>query len=105
MNLEMMSIVNAGIGIIRAGQARIENTKMTIKKGFEDLAAKGAADKSESSVRLRDLTIKVVDSVKETNTTIQKNWDEVRSKLSNTVNGFSTKQVEAPIKKGVAKPA
>ncbi|EQA43388.1 hypothetical protein LEP1GSC050_1366 [Leptospira broomii serovar Hurstbridge str. 5399] len=105
MNLEMMNIVNAGIGIIRAGQARIENTKMTIKKGFDDLAAKGAADKSESSVRLRDLTIKVVDSVKETNATIEKNWNEVRSKLSNSVNGFSPKEAEAPIKKGVAKPA
>ncbi|TGK15248.1 hypothetical protein EHO61_16335 [Leptospira fluminis] len=99
MALEMMTLVNAGIGIVRTGQAEVDKTKASMTKKFEELVAKGASDSSESSVRLRDLATKIVDSVVQTNTTIEKNWTDIRSKFSESFQRISSKEGAIPQQK------
>ncbi|AGS80725.1 hypothetical protein LEP1GSC050_0017 [Leptospira phage vB_LbrZ_5399-LE1] len=82
MELNLRNFVNAGIGIVKVTQNKIEENKKSFLKAYEDLVAKGAADKTESSMRVRDLTSKLEAGVKDTSSTIKKNFAELKSIIS-----------------------
>ncbi|EQA46919.1 hypothetical protein LEP1GSC050_0705 [Leptospira broomii serovar Hurstbridge str. 5399] len=103
MEIELMNMVNAGIGVVNLGKEEFERTKEIIIKKYEEFVAKGAADKSESSTRIRDLSIKVADSVKESKATIEKNAVEVRDKVLDAIQKFTSKEeVAIPVGKPAA---
>lgn len=92
MQIELMNIVNAGIGVVNLGKEELEKTQAIIIKKYEEFVAKGAADKSESSTRIRDMSMKVADSVKESKATIEKGTIEVRDKVLEAIKKITSKE-------------
>ena len=67
-NKQLQDLVNAGIGLYKAGEENLQGFVSTLQKSFEDLKSKGAQDSSETAAKLRntlDQTIKGVKDVSE----------------------------------------
>ena len=67
-NKQLQDLVNAGIGLYKAGEENLQGFLSTLQKSFEDLKSKGAQDSSETAVKLRnslDQTLKGVKDVSE----------------------------------------
>ena len=67
-NKQLQDLVNAGIGLYKAGEENLQGFLSTLQKSFEELKSKGAQDSSETATRLReslDNTIKGVKDVSE----------------------------------------
>ena len=67
-NKQLQDLVNAGIGLYKAGGENLQGFLSTLQKSFEDLKSKGAQDSSETAVKLRnslDQTLKGVKDVSE----------------------------------------
>ncbi|TGK17964.1 chemotaxis protein [Leptospira fluminis] len=81
MEKQILDILNAGLGIVKTGQEGLEKAKAEFTKSFQDLAAKGAADNSESSVRVREFVDKFLNEAKELTTAAGKSYEDVRVKV------------------------
>ncbi|HBS05268.1 MAG TPA: hypothetical protein DEA96_09900 [Leptospiraceae bacterium] len=67
-NQQLQDLVNAGIGLYKAGEENLQGFLSTLQKSFEDLKSKGAQDSSDTAAKLReslDQTIKGVKDVSE----------------------------------------
>lgn len=78
----LQDVLNAGIALFRAGEGSVASAVADVKKTFEELKTKGAADNSESAVKLR----KILDD-------IVKQAGDLNNKASGTY-GDSVKQLQ-----------
>ena len=78
----LQDVLNAGIALFRAGEGSVATAVADVKKTFEELKTKGAADNSESAVKLR----KILDD-------IVKQAGDLNNKASGTY-GDSVKQLQ-----------
>ncbi|PJZ70612.1 hypothetical protein CH373_06605 [Leptospira perolatii] len=81
MDQQALNIINACFGIIKTGQEMKEETRAKLLKAYQDFSAKGAADMSESSVRVRDLADKFVTGLEELVHTAEKDYDDIKLKV------------------------
>ncbi len=65
MQKEIEGVLNAGIALFRAGEGGVSSAISQVKDSFEELKKKGAADKSEASVKLRSAVEDISDRVDE----------------------------------------
>ena len=56
----LQDVLNAGIALFRAGEDSVATAVADVKKTFEELKTKGAADNSESAVKLRKILDDIV---------------------------------------------
>jgi flagellar biosynthesis chaperone FliJ len=66
MSKQLQDLVNAGIGLYKAGEENLQGFLKTLQSAFEDLKSKGAQDSSETAAKLRaslEQTIKGVQDV------------------------------------------
>lgn len=64
----LQDVLNAGIALFRSGEGFIATAVGDVKRSFEELKAKGAADTSEEAVRLRKILDDIVKQASELNT-------------------------------------
>ncbi|EQA46045.1 hypothetical protein LEP1GSC050_2989 [Leptospira broomii serovar Hurstbridge str. 5399] len=81
MEKQILDVLNAGLGIVKTGQEGLEKAKAEFTKSFQELAAKGAADNSESSVRVREFVDKLLNEAKELTTAAGKGYEDTRVKV------------------------
>ncbi|EPG73432.1 hypothetical protein LEP1GSC058_3008 [Leptospira fainei serovar Hurstbridge str. BUT 6] len=81
MEKQILDVLNAGLGIVKTGQEGLEKAKAEFTKSFQELAAKGAADNSESSVRVREFVDKFLNEAKELTTAAGKGYEDTRAKI------------------------
>ncbi|EPG65348.1 chemotaxis protein [Leptospira wolffii] len=86
MEKQILDILNAGLGIVKSGQEGLEKAKADFTKSFQELAAKGAADNSESSVRVREFVDKFLNEAKEVSTAATKTYEDTRVKFLDVYN-------------------
>ncbi|TGK01384.1 chemotaxis protein [Leptospira langatensis] len=80
MEKQILDILNAGLGIVKSGQEGLEKAKADFTKSFQELAAKGASDNSEASVRVREFVDKFLNEAKELTTAANKTYEDSRAK-------------------------
>ena len=56
----LQDVLNAGIALFRAGEGTVTTAIADVKKTFDELKAKGAADSSEPAVQLRKILDDIV---------------------------------------------
>lgn len=56
----LQDVLNAGIALFRSGEGSVASAISDVKRTFEDLKARGAADTSEEAVRLRKILDDIV---------------------------------------------
>ncbi|PJZ71324.1 chemotaxis protein [Leptospira perolatii] len=81
MEKQILDILNAGLGVLKTGQEGLEKAKAEFNKSFQELAAKGAADNSEASVRVREFVDKLLNEAKELSTAAGKSYEDARVKI------------------------
>ncbi len=64
MEKQIQDILNAGIGLFKAGEANFKQAFETVEKTFEDLKTRGAADNSEAAVKIREVLDNTIKSIK-----------------------------------------
>ncbi len=64
-NQQLQDLVNAGIGLYKAGEENLQGFLSTLQKSFEDLKSKGAQDSSETAAKLRDSLDQTIKGVKD----------------------------------------
>lgn len=64
-NQQLQDLVNAGIGLYKAGEENLQGFLSTLQKSFEELKSKGAQDSSETAVKLRDSLDQTIKGVKD----------------------------------------
>lgn len=104
----LQDILNAGIGLFKAGEGNFKTAFANLEKTFEDLKQKGAADQSQSAVKLREALensirgVKDVQSKAETNFTAimgeaQKSYAQVLEQVKNVVGEERIKDLNSRI--------
>lgn len=96
MEKQLLDILNAGIGLLKSGQEGLDKAKVDLEKTYGELVAKGAADNSEGSVKIRESVDKLLNEIKEVSTVAGKNYEETRGKIVEKYN-----QISEEIKKRV----
>lgn len=69
-------ILNAGIALFRAGEGSVASAIADVKKTFEELKTKGAADNSEAAVKLRKTLDDIVKQASELNNKASSTYEE-----------------------------
>ncbi|TGK07435.1 chemotaxis protein [Leptospira semungkisensis] len=80
MEKQILDILNAGLGLVKSGQEGLDKAKADFTKSFQELAAKGASDNSEASVRVREFVDKFLNEAKELTTAANKTYEDTRAK-------------------------
>jgi len=73
----LQDILNAGLGIFKAGEENLQNALRYLESAFADLKSKGAADMSESAVKLREVLENTIRGVKDVTTQAEDNFNKV----------------------------
>ena len=61
----IQDILNAGIGLFKAGEANFKTALANVEKTFEELKAKGSTDNSEAAVKIREVLDNTIRSIKD----------------------------------------
>ncbi|TGL81440.1 phasin-related domain-containing protein [Leptospira yasudae] len=106
MDQQIRDGLNAGFGVLKIGREQIESLKQSLNKNFQDLVAKGAADNSESVMRLREFVDTIFKRYSGLASQAEKGYEDVRSKFSEVVDQFTSskpkKSPQASMKKTAA---
>ena len=73
----IQDILNAGIGLFKAGEENFKTAFETVEKTFEDLKSKGSADSSEAAVKIREVLDNTIRSIREVSTQAESNFSLV----------------------------
>ncbi len=86
MEKQILDVLNAGLGLVKSGQEGLDKAKAEFTKSFQELAAKGASDNSEASVRVREFVDKFLNEAKELSTAATKTYEDSRAKALEVYN-------------------
>lgn len=73
----LQDILNAGLGIFKAGEENLQTALRYLESAFADLKSKGASDMSESAVKLREVLENTIRGVKDVTTQAEENFNKV----------------------------
>ena len=65
VDTQIHDILNAGIGLFKAGEENFKSALENVEKTFEDLKSKGALDNSEAAVKIREVMENTINSITE----------------------------------------
>ncbi len=98
MDKVLHDVLNAGIALFRSGEGTVNNAIKEVKRTFDELKSKGAADTSEPAVKLRKL---LDDAVSQTNDLSGKAgtaYADAQKKLAEVYNNIGA-QIESLVPK------
>lgn len=61
----IQDILNAGIGLFKAGEENFKSALANVEKSFEEMKSKGATDNSEAAVKIREVLDNTIRSIKD----------------------------------------
>ncbi|EKO32743.1 hypothetical protein LEP1GSC161_1189 [Leptospira santarosai str. CBC1416] len=99
MEKQILDILNAGLGLIKASQEGLGKAKADLEKTYSELVTKGASDNSETTVKIRETVDKVINDIKEVTSVAGKNYEETRSKIIENYNKI-TEEIKNKIPEG-----
>ncbi|MBL8022315.1 MAG: chemotaxis protein [Leptospirales bacterium] len=73
----LQDILNAGIGLFKAGESNFKTAVANLEKSFTELKNKGAADNSDAAIKIREILENTLRSAK-----------DVQSKAETNLNAF-----------------
>jgi len=73
----LQDILNAGIGLFKAGEENFKTAVANLEKSFTELKSKGASDNSDAAIKIREILENTLRSAK-----------EVQSKAETNLNTF-----------------
>lgn len=86
MEKQILDVLNAGLGLIKASQEGLGKAKADLEKTYLELVTKGASDNSEATVKIRETVDKVINDIKEVTSVTGKNYEETRAKIIENYN-------------------
>ncbi len=99
MEKQILDVLNAGLGLIKASQEGLGKAKADLEKTYLELVTKGASDNSETTVKIRETVDKVINDIKEVTSVAGKNYEETRSKIIENYNKI-TEEIKNKIPEG-----
>lgn len=75
----LQDILNAGIGLLKAGEENFSTALKNVEKVFNELKTKGATDNSEAAVKIREVLENTIRGVKEVSGKAESNFNLVLS--------------------------
>ena len=78
-------VLNAGIGVAQSVKTLVEEQSETIKKSFEELRNKGAANQSETVAKIREQVDTATATISEYTKKIEDVWNENQPKINEAV--------------------
>ncbi|MBW7857089.1 MAG: hypothetical protein H3C43_02025 [Leptonema sp. (in: Bacteria)] len=94
----LQDVLNAGIALFRAGEGTVNKAIEDVKKNFDELKAKGAADSSEHAVHLRKILDDIVKKAGELGDKANTGYGEAVTQLQDLY-GKATVEIEKIVPK------
>ncbi len=73
----LQDILNAGIGLFKAGEQNFQTAIQAVTKAFEELKTKGAADNSEAAQKIREVLDNTIKGLNDVAGQAQENFNRV----------------------------
>jgi len=73
----LQDILNAGIGLLKAGEENFQTALKNVEKVFNELKTKGASDSSESALKIREVLENTIRGVKDVQSKAESNFSMI----------------------------
>ncbi|MCB1174873.1 MAG: YtxH domain-containing protein [Leptospiraceae bacterium] len=73
----IQDILNASIGLFKAGEENLQSALSAVQTAFEDLKTKGASDSSEVAGKLREVLDNSIKNVQDVSTQVEDNMNKI----------------------------